>query len=85
MWASYCADNLARVHLPPDLQELHIGTDIDASGTGEKVARVLAARVSKLNQRTKIWLVKPGFDGPGDLNDQLLRRRSANAGTQAGS
>ncbi len=74
VWASFCADNLARVQLPRDLRELHIGIDIDASGKGEQVARALAGRVRKWSRRTKVWFVKPELDGHGDLNDELRRR-----------
>ena len=74
VWASFCADNLARVHLPRDLRELHIGMDLDANGKGEQVARALANRVRKWSRRTKVWFVKPELEGPGDLNDELRRR-----------
>jgi len=74
VWASFCADNLARVHLPRDLRELHIGMDLDPSGKGEQVARDLAGRVRTWSRRTKVWFVKPELDGPGDLNDELRRR-----------
>jgi putative DNA primase/helicase len=73
VWAAFCADNLARVHLPRYLPELYIGMDMDASGTGERVARALATRVRKWS-RTEVWYVKPELDGPGDLNDELRRR-----------
>jgi len=74
VWASFCADNLARVQIPRDLRELHIGIDLDVSGKGEQVARDLAARVRKWSRRTKVWFVKPELEGPGDLNDELRRR-----------
>jgi hypothetical protein len=74
VWASFCADNLARVHLPRDLRELHIGIDLDASGKGEQVARDLSNRVRQWNRRIKVWFVKPELEGPGDLNDELRRR-----------
>jgi len=74
VWASFCADNLARVHLPQDLRDLYIGMDLDASGKGEKVAQALASRVRKWSRRTKVWFVKPELEGPGDLNDELRRR-----------
>jgi putative DNA primase/helicase len=74
VWASFCADNLARVHLPRDLRELHIGMDLDESGKGQQVAEALAARVRKWSRRTKVWFVKPELEGPGDLNDELRRR-----------
>lgn len=73
-WASFCADNLARVQLPRDLRELHIGIDLDQSGKGEQVAQALAARVRKGNRKIKVWFVKPDLEGPGDLNDELRRR-----------
>lgn len=76
VWASFCADNLARVHLPRDLRELYIGMDMDASGKGEQVARELNNRVRKWSRRTKVWFVKPELEGPGDLNDELRRRVS---------
>jgi putative DNA primase/helicase len=74
VWASFCADNLARVHLPRDLRELHIGVDLDESGKGEQVARALAARVGKWSRRTKVWFVRPDLEGLGDLNDELRTR-----------
>ncbi len=74
VWASFCADNLARVQLPRDLRELHIGIDVDDSGKGEQVARDLAARVRKWNRLIKVWFVRPELEGPGDLNDELRRR-----------
>ena len=74
VWASFCADNLARVHLPQDLRELYIGIDLDSNGKGEQVACNLANRVGKWNRRIKVWFVKPELDGPGDLNDELRRR-----------
>jgi putative DNA primase/helicase len=77
VWASFCADNLARVHLPRDLRELHIGIDLDANGKGEQVAKDLAARVRKWSRRTKVYHVKPELKGPGDLNDELRQRRSS--------
>ena len=83
VWAAFCADNLARVHLPLKLRELHIGMDIDVSGKGQQVAQALAARVRKCSPPTKVLIVKPDVDGHGDLNDQLRRRRAANASTQA--
>jgi hypothetical protein len=74
VWASFCADNLARCYLPRDLRELHIGVDLDQSGKGQQVAQVLAARVRKLNSRTKVFFVTPELEGHGDLNDELRRR-----------
>ena len=77
VWASFCADNLARVHQPQDLREFYIGMDIDPSGKGEQVARSLASRVMKWSRRTKVCFVKPELKGPGDLNDELRQRRTS--------
>jgi putative DNA primase/helicase len=77
VWASFCADNLARVHLPRNLRELHIGVDIDETGKGEQVARDLANRAMQWSRRTKVYYVKPELKGPGDLNDELRQRRSS--------
>jgi hypothetical protein len=85
VWASFCADNLARMYLPPNIRELYIGVDMDESGKGEVVSRALAARVSERSPRTKIWFVKPRVERPADLNDELRRCRAtrmANAATQ---
>ncbi len=76
VWAAFCADNLARVHLPRHLRQLYIGIDLDASGKGEAVAHALAARM-RMWSRTEVWFVKPELDGPGDLNDELRRRTGA--------
>jgi hypothetical protein len=74
VWASFCADNLARAHLPNQLHELFIGVDVDESGKGEQVARALAGRVAKWSRRTRVYLVTPELGGPGDLNDELRGR-----------
>lgn len=74
VWAAFCADNLARAHLPRELRALHIGMDIDASGKGEEVAKALAKRVRKWNRHVCIYLVRPEVEGFGDLNDELRRR-----------
>ena len=76
VWASFCADNLERVRLPENLRELHIGIDIDESGKGEKVAKGLAERVRRWQRRTRVVLWRPEIEGPGDLNDEVLRRRA---------
>jgi hypothetical protein len=75
-WASYCADNLARVRLPQDLRQLEIGIDIDPSGKGQAVAQALASRVRRWSPRTNVVYIEPDLDGPGDLNDELRRRAS---------
>ena len=77
VWASYCADNLARAHLPSGLRELHIALDIDESGKGEQVARALTERVKKWSPHTKVTRWRPEIPGAvGDLNDELLRGRT---------
>ncbi len=74
--ASYCADNLAAVRLPPALTELEIGVDIDASGTGERVARALASRILAERPRVRVRLITPDGEGPRDLNDEIRSRRT---------
>jgi putative DNA primase/helicase len=72
VWASFCADNLARICLPHGLRELQIGVDLDPNRKGEKVARSLALRVMHTSPRTRVSYIKPELD-PGDLNDELRR------------
>lgn len=74
-WASFCADNLERMRLPAGLRQLEIGVDIDPSGKGRAVAEALAKRVARWSPQTVVHLVIPEIDGPGDLNDELMRRR----------
>jgi predicted RNA-binding Zn-ribbon protein involved in translation (DUF1610 family) len=74
VWASYCAENLAALHLPRDLLEVEIGVDIDASGKGEAVANALACRALKECPWLKVTLVLPEGEGPRDLNDELRTR-----------
>ncbi len=75
VWAAFCADNLEHLRLPDGLRELHIGVDRDKSGKGEQVAKALAARVLKWRCRPKVSLWYPEIDGPGDLNDEILKAR----------
>lgn len=85
VWAAYCAGNLEHVRLPPKLRELHIGVDVDESGAGERAARALAMRVQRPPRRArhapwqvpglKVTLWYPEIDGPGDLNDELMRKQ----------
>jgi hypothetical protein len=70
-WSAFCADNLASVQLPP-LSQLYITLDIDGSGTGERVARVLTRRAQ--TQGIQVRHVIPDGEGPRDLNDELRRR-----------
>jgi hypothetical protein len=77
VWASFCADNMERIRLPESLRELHIGVDVDPSGKGEQVARALADRVMRWRRRPKVTLWRPKIEGPGDLNDEVMRRRRA--------
>lgn len=75
-WATYCADNMARVRVPSGLRELQIGVDVDGNGRGQEVAEALAKRVMRWSPCTRVLYVKPELDGPtGDLNDELLRGR----------
>jgi hypothetical protein len=85
-WSSYCADNLAQVRLPA-LQRLHIGVDVDDSGTGERVARALADRAKREQPHLDVRLVVPPGEGPRDLNDQLRRtaRKSRSGNDDEGS
>ena len=76
VWASFCAGNLERIRLPDGLRELQIGVDLDESGVGEKVAQALAQRVMRWSKRIRVIYIKPELDGPGDLNDELRRRRA---------
>jgi hypothetical protein len=59
VWAAFCAGNLARVHLPLNPRDFHIGMDIDASDKGQQVARALAARPRQWSPRIKVSIVKP--------------------------
>ena len=74
VWASFCADNLARLRLPTGLRELRIGVDIDDSGKGRQVARALVNRVKQWSPRTRCYYVTPEIAGVGDLNDEMLKR-----------
>jgi hypothetical protein len=76
VWASFCADNLARAHLPAGLRDLRIGVDVDPSGKGRAVAEALAARVRKWSPRTRVRLMLPD-DGLDDLNSELMRRAAS--------
>jgi hypothetical protein len=78
-WASYCADNLERICLPPGLRELEIGVDVDDSGAGERAARALAARVLRLQPSARVQLIFPDGTGPRDLNDELRLRNTRSA------
>ena len=71
-WASFCADNLARMVVPEGLTKLEIGVDVDESGAGERAAKSLARRAVRLG--LKVSLITPEGDGPRDLNDELRRR-----------
>ncbi|MEX2149078.1 MAG: toprim domain-containing protein [Steroidobacteraceae bacterium] len=74
-WASFCADNLEHVLLPANLSELHIGVDVDESGTGERAARALAARVRNWRPTMDVTLWYPEIAGAGDLNDELMHKQ----------
>ena len=74
VWASFCADNMARIQLPAGLRELQIGVDIDESGKGRQAAESLVRRVKQRSPRTKCFYITPEIPGFGDLNDELLRR-----------
>lgn len=76
VWASFCAGNLARAHLPTGLRDLRIGVDVDPSGKGRAVAEALAARVRKWSPRTRVRLMLPD-DGLDDLNSELMRRAAS--------
>ncbi len=76
VWAAFCADNLSRTELPEGIRKLYIGVDIDESGKGEQVARILAARVSKWHRGPKVFMVIPQGPAPRDLNDELRQRRA---------
>jgi Toprim domain len=75
VWSARCADNLEHIRLPVNLRRLEIGVDLDASGKGRQVAEALAERMRKLSPGTKCYLVMPEVEGPGDLNDELRKRR----------
>ncbi len=74
VWASFCADNLAQLRLPAGLRELQVGVDVDESGKGRQVAEALVKRVRQWSPRTKCFYITPEVEGPGDLNDELLKR-----------
>ena len=75
VWSAYCAGNLERIVLPNDLREVHIAVDLDESGKGEHAARALASRIAKTSPPTKVYLVRPEREAPGDLNDELMHAR----------
>lgn len=76
-WAAYCADNLTRVRLPPDVQELYVGVDLDLNERGEDAARQLADRAARENLKLTVRLVIPKGNAPFDLNDELRAMRGA--------
>ena len=73
VWASFCADNLARLEMPTGLKALYIGVDVDKSGKGESVAQALANRVLRKERNAEVFFVKPEGAAPCDLNDELVR------------
>ena len=75
VWSAYCAGNLERIILPNDLREVHIAVDLDENDIGEQTARALASRIAKASPPTKVYLVRPEREAPGDLNDQLMNAR----------
>jgi putative DNA primase/helicase len=75
VWSARCADNLEHIRLPANLRRLEIGVDVDESGKGRQVAEALAERMRKFSPATKCYLVMPEVEGPGDLNDELRKRR----------
>ncbi len=73
VWAAYCADNLGRVALPDGLREVLIGVDVDTSGVGERVARMLSSRLRSSPSPPRVRLLIPDGEGPRDCNDALRR------------
>jgi hypothetical protein len=73
VWASFCADNLARIELPAGIRHVYIGMDLDPSGLGEGAALKLASRLAQRGRRPQIHIVKPEGAAPCDLNDELRR------------
>lgn len=57
-WAAIYAENLARLVLPSGINYVVIGADHDASGTGERCARQLAARLRRERRRAVISMPK---------------------------
>jgi putative DNA primase/helicase len=76
VWSARCADNLEHIRLPRGLRRLEIGVDVDENGKGRHVAEALAERVCRFSPATKTYLIMPEVDGPGDLNDELQRKRT---------
>ena len=76
VWSARCADNVRDIRLPRGLRRLEIGVDVDESGKGRQVAEALAERVRRHSPGTKTYLIMPEVDGPGDLNDELQRKRT---------
>ncbi len=73
VWSAFCADNLAAIRLPDEVNEIFIGVDIDVSGKGERVAMTLAQRLKRWRPALEVSLVLPDGEGPRDLNDELRR------------
>jgi putative DNA primase/helicase len=74
VWAALSASGLVAVVLPPIVRSVIILADHDASGAGERAARVAAARWVDEGRRVRIALPpEPGLD----FNDVLCGRGSA--------
>lgn len=56
-WATISAGGMASLIVPAGVKEIVIAADHDASGTGERAARVLARRL--LNEGHHVWIAMP--------------------------
>jgi putative DNA primase/helicase len=77
VWSAISAGGLERVELPTGLCKLYIAVDLDLSGTGERAARSLAARMLGRARSPEVYFVKPSGVAPRDLNDDLLALRAS--------
>ncbi|MCG9033144.1 toprim domain-containing protein, partial [Laribacter hongkongensis] len=68
-WACVSAHGLESVQLPGDVQSVWIFGDHDTSGTGQKVAHRLAARLHDEGRQVRVLLPsRPGTDWADVLN-----------------
>jgi putative DNA primase/helicase len=77
VWSAISAGGLERVELPADIRRLYIAVDLDLSGTGERAAQRLAARMLGRTRPPEVYFVKPSGTAPRDLNDDLLALRAS--------
>jgi len=68
-WAALSAGNLEKLRLPPEVGNVILFADHDASGTGLEAARRAAERLNSEGRRVRIAMPPRAGD---DFNDQLL-------------